>query len=1020
MNPPVKHLVVVLGMHRSGTSAMTRGLQVLGVDLGSHLMSPAPGINDKGFFEDAEINGLNDELLHRLGQQWHSLTPIAWDESSATMVREFKARAVALLRSRMKASDVFGIKDPRLSKLLPFWRSVFNDLPVQPGFLIACRNPLSVARSLARRDGFESGKSHYLWLEHTLATLIHTADHSRLVVDFDRLMDDPAAQLGRIARCLNMDFDPASPAFHIYRNEFLDHALRHTRFATSDLERDEAVPASVVQLYRGLQDLAAERIGFDSPQYQSLLARMMEHRQIVRPALVMMDTRDRQFASLKQTVAEHNNQMAALSRVTTQREDQIIQLNHLVIERDARVAALSQSLEEHRSQVSSLAQAHNALLASRSWRVTAPLRLLGRHARRIRRVLQLASTLIKMRGGAAAALRSIWHVAQREGWTGVRNCIASALRVATGADKYMEWIRRHDTLTDADLAEISRRIADLKHKPLLSVIMPVYNPPAEWLDQAIWSVRNQLYSHWELCIADDASTNTIIHSLLRRHAAEDSRIKLVLRTVNGNISRASNSALELATGEFVALLDHDDLLAVHALYWVAETINARPAAALIYSDEDKINLAGARYSPHFKCDWNPDLFLSQNMICHLGVYRTNLVRQAGGFREGYEGAQDYDLALRCIERIRDEQIVHIPRILYHWRAHPASTALSSSAKSYAFEAGRRAIAAHLSRKNIRAKVLPTMQYYRVQYAVPEPPPRVTLVIPTRNGLSLLRKCVDSICTKTDYPDYEILIVDNRSDDPALFAYYESLKHYARIRILHDDRPFNFSALNNRAVRECNGMLIGMLNNDTEVIAPGWLTEMVSLAMQPGVGAVGARLWYSNDTLQHAGVILGLGGVAGHSHKGLRKANGGYFSRAALLQSISAVTAACLVIRRETYLQAGGMDETNLPVAFNDVDFCLKVRALGYRNVWTPYAELYHHESATRGFEDSPEKEARFQREIAYMRKRWGAQIDHDPAYNPNLTLDHEDFSLAWPPRVGSLRRESSNGASAHVGSISGQ
>jgi GT2 family glycosyltransferase len=276
---------------------------------------------------------------------------------------------------------------------------------------------------------------------------------------------------------------------------------------------------------------------------------------------------------------------------------------------------------------------------------------------------------------------------------------------------------------------------------------------------------------------------------------------------------------------------------------------------------------------------------------------------------------------------------------------------------------------------------------------------VSLIIPTRNGLVLIRQCIESILGRTDYPSYELVIVDNASDDPEILAYFESLETNQRVRVLRDDRPFNFAALNNMAVNEVQGEVIGLVNNDSHVISPDWLTEMVSIAMQPGVGAVGARLWYPDDTLQHGGVILGVRGVAGHSHKGLPRNNPGYFGRAALMQSLSAVTAACLLIRRDIYLRAGGMDANNLKIAFNDVDFCLKVKELGYRNVWTPYAELYHHESASRGLENAPEKQARFADEVRFMQQRWGDRLANDPAYNPNLTLQAENFSLAWPPRI---------------------
>jgi O-antigen biosynthesis protein len=567
---------------------------------------------------------------------------------------------------------------------------------------------------------------------------------------------------------------------------------------------------------------------------------------------------------------------------------------------------------------------------------------------------------------------------------------------------YQSWLAAYGKVTISMRAEMRRRAAGFQRQPLVSVLMPTYNTPSEWLQEAIASVRRQLYPHWQLCIADDASTDEGTRSLLRRHAAEDPRISVVFREKNGHISAASNSALELCQGEWVALLDHDDVLTEDALFHVVAAINAHPEAMLLYSDEDKIDSKGKRFGHHFKPDWNIDLFYSYNLVCHLAVYRSQLVRDAGGFSVGMEGAQDYDLALRCIERIAPRQIHHIPRILYHWRAHENSTAQAQEAKPYAMVAGERALNEHFARIGLAAHAEIDGQGYRVRYALPDPPPLVSIIIPTRNQLSLLRQCVESVQKRTTYPRYELLVVDNASDDPATLDYLQELGKRPGCRVLRDERPFNYSQLNNGAVATCAGELVALLNNDIEVITPDWLDELVSLACQPGVGTVGARLWYPDDTLQHGGVVVGLGGVAGHSHKRLRRGHAGYAARARFRSSFSAVTAACLVVRKAVFEQVGGLNEKELKVAFNDVDFCLRVSEAGYRNVWTPYADLYHHESVSRGADDSADKRARFASEVAYMRQRWASVIAADPAYNPNLTLDREDFGLAWPPRLAAL------------------
>ena len=607
-------------------------------------------------------------------------------------------------------------------------------------------------------------------------------------------------------------------------------------------------------------------------------------------------------------------------------------------------------------------------------------------------------------GGLGALLAKAWRAYRRDGLHGVRQGL-SVLRTlvrrpgALDRNNYARWVLQFDTLTPAARSQFAAAAA-AGDGPLISVLMPVYNPDPAWLDAAIESVRAQLYPHWELCIADDASTDPAVTQLLRRHEAADPRIKLVLREQNGHISAATNSALALAQGEWVCLFDHDDLLTEHALFWIADAIRANPDAALVYSDEDKIDASGQRREPHFKPDWNYTLFLSYNLISHLGAYRTQMVRAVGGFRLGFEGAQDYDLALRCIETLRPGQIVHVPRVLYHWRIHAASTAQAGESKPYALLAGEKALNEHFARRGMAAQAsLQPRGYYRTQFALPAVLPLVSLIIPTRNGEALVRQCIASIRAKTQYPNYEIILVDNGSDDPAALRYFEELAAQEGVRVLRDDRPFNYSALNNAAAAQARGEFLALVNNDIEVISPDWLGEMVSWALQPGVGVVGARLLYPDGSLQHGGVVLGLGGVAGHSHKHFPRQHPGYFFRAILTQEFSAVTAACLLVRKSIYEAVGGLEEKHLAVAFNDVDFCLRVGEAGYRNIYAAHAELYHHESVSRGHEDTTEKKARFKAEAGYMKSRWAALLAADPAYNPNLTRDYEDFSYAWPPRV---------------------
>jgi GT2 family glycosyltransferase len=467
---------------------------------------------------------------------------------------------------------------------------------------------------------------------------------------------------------------------------------------------------------------------------------------------------------------------------------------------------------------------------------------------------------------------------------------------------------------------------------------------------------------------------------------------VVATPLQDDLSSAANRALALASGDYLAFLGEADQLPCQALFYIAQAIADHPEVAMIYSDEDKINQRGIRYDPWFKCEFNYELLLSQNAIGHLTVYRRDLIKDLEGFRVGFEGAQDYDLALRALERIDATKVIHIPRILYHQRTRTRQTAAAT-------EAARRAVTEHLVRTYRGGVVEPVPeapQYNRVRYPLPPALPLVSIIIPTRDRADLLGMCLDSLLAKTTYTLYEIIIVDNGSVEASTQALFARLPK-DRIFVIHDDAPFNYSRLNNLAVAQAKGDVIFLMNNDIEILTPDWLEEMLSFACQPDIGCVGARLWFPDGRLQHAGVITGLGGVAGHPNKYFPRGYVGYFGRALLAQSMSAVTAACLMIRRQVWDQVQGLDE-NLAVAFNDVDFCLRVRAAGYRNVWTPFAEMTHYESASRGNETTPKKQERYLKEIEQIKSRWGHLLINDPAYNPNLTLAHDDFSLAWPPR----------------------
>ena len=532
----------------------------------------------------------------------------------------------------------------------------------------------------------------------------------------------------------------------------------------------------------------------------------------------------------------------------------------------------------------------------------------------------------------------------------------------------------------------------LDTQPLISLIMPVYNVDPKWLDKAIKSVEAQWYQNWELCIADDKSDNIETIEYLKN--IDNPKIKIRFLETNLNISGASNAALELATGEYIALMDNDDEITPNALYEVVKKINETDAD-FIYSDEDFIDTEGNCANPHYKPDFSPDLLLSHNFITHFACFRRSLLDEVGYFNSAFDGSQDYDLFLRLTERT--EKIAHIPKVLYHWRTLETSTSANAQAKPEAIERGRKVLEAAIKRRGIDATVehgnLP--HYFRVKYAIKDNP-LVSIIIPFKDKPELLEMSVNSILEKSTYQNYEIIGISNNSQDPKVFELMQELEAKdSRVKFHEYNTEFNYADINNHAVNSyAKGEHVLLLNNDIEVISPDWIEAMLEHSQREEIGCIGAKLYYPNDTIQHAGVIIGLGGYAGHSHKMYPRDNPGYFNRLNVVQNVSAVTAACLMIKKSLYQQVGGMDEVKFKVAYNDVDFCLRVMEAGYRNLFTPYAQMYHHESISRGYETTPEKIARFQKEKdALFERHQEILTSGDPYYNPNLTHDKEDFSL---------------------------
>lgn len=544
---------------------------------------------------------------------------------------------------------------------------------------------------------------------------------------------------------------------------------------------------------------------------------------------------------------------------------------------------------------------------------------------------------------------------------------------------------------DFDERTVADAIQKFRKKPLISIIMPVYDVPPRYLFKAIQSVEKQLYPNWELCIADDASKNKDTVDYLK--GIMNDKVKVKFLSENKGISGASNEAVSISSGEYLALLDNDDKLTRDALYEAVKAINESDAD-VIYSDEDFIDKNGKFLAAHFKPDYSPDLLNSYNYITHLLIFKRNLFDRSGKFDSAYDGAQDYDLILKLVEKT--DKIHHVKKVLYHWRTLKTSTSSSSGAKTYADDAGKLALEASLKRKKIAGEVLKiNVRFnYRVKRKIHDFC-KISIIIPFKDESKLLDSCINSILNRSSYRNYEILGISNGSEKPETFALMEQLKyHDSRIRFYEYNIPFNYSKINNYAAAMATGEHVILLNNDIEIISEEWIESLLEHSQRSDVGAVGGKLYYRNNRIQHAGIIIGIAGFAGHSHRHFRRTDLGYYHRLISIQNYSAVTGALMMVKKRLYDEVGGLDEENLSIALNDVDFCLKLRAKGYLNVFTPYCEAYHYESYSRGYEDTEEKSKRFEKEKNYFIEKYrNLIINGDPYYNPNLNLNSEDFSL---------------------------
>lgn len=585
-----------------------------------------------------------------------------------------------------------------------------------------------------------------------------------------------------------------------------------------------------------------------------------------------------------------------------------------------------------------------------------------------------------------------WTLIQKKGVRGFKEHLKKIMNPQYS--NYDAWVR-DKLLTDDEIKQQIEKCQEFVYRPKISIIIPLYNTPLKYLKEMLNSITQQTYDNWQLCLAD-GSSNEACEKFIRRKYAKDSRVIYKHLEENKGIAENTNQALKMADGDYILLSDHDDVVVQGALYEIVKQLNEEPKTDILYTDEDKISMDGKLYfGPNMKSDFNIDLLRSVNYICHIFVVRKSIVDEIGGFRSEFDGAQDYDFILRCCEKT--SQIYHIPKVLYHWRAHPDSTAEDPESKRYAYEKGRKAVQEHYKRLNIPAKVEDTKYWgiYRSIFGV-QGNPKVSILILNKDHKEDLEKCISSIMERTTYSNFEIIIAENNSEEKEIFQYYNKLeREYENVKVVYWKGEFNFSAINNFAAQYATGEYYVLLNNDIEIITPEWLEEMLGYCQREDVGMVGVKLYYPDHSIQHAGVVLGMGGIAGHI---LCKADGdepGYNGRLVTVQDISAVTAACAMIKKEVYEDVGGLDET-FRVAFNDIDLCMKVREKNLLIVFTPYVEMYHYESKSRGLEDTPEKQMRFAGEIKHFQMKWEEALKKgDPYYNPNLSLEEGDCSLRY-------------------------
>jgi len=1016
-----RKVILVLGMHRSGTSAVTRCLNLLGAEIGNKLLPPAED-NRSGFWEHADVVSLHEELLSDLGRVWHDARalPEGWLLSAAA--RKARGKLAELIANDFDGSTLWAVKDPRLCRFVPLWREVLLESGFEAAALLVVRHPAEVARSLGIREGLRSETTYLNWLEHFAEAESATRGMPRALLSYNGLLSDWRDAFAKAGRAMGVKWPTPIEDAHPAIDAFLDRSKRHHVFSRGSgqppeiLDRLYELCCAVdpdAQDWNAISGLV-DAYRLVAPPFLGRVEDLLEEARAAESKALRIGEREARLQQRVDALQAHGAELESALVASRERAARVQRETFCVM---AKALELSNQLEAARIRNAdwearysekdelegSLRHELAEIKASTLWRALVGLRSI------------LLCLPANVRLALRLAMRSAWWIVTpwrtparlrffRERRAATRHrtpssanteCVTVEAVAGGAADLEQRRVpsapaRYTYSPPDMDPAAIGKGLLGLSRHTLFSVIVPVYNTDPGLLRRMIASVEAQWYSHWELVLVDDHSTSPAVREVLSDLI--DPRIVIVQIAENRGISGATNEGIARATGDFIVFLDHDDELTVDCLYELALRID-RDDPDYLYSDEDKLDADGTFRDPFFKPDWSPDTLMSSMFTGHVSCVRRSLALELGGLRSEYDGSQDWDFVLRVSERAR--RIAHVAKVLYHWRITPGSCASDLQAKPWAIDAGKRAREDALRRRSQSGELVPVPElpgYYRTRYRM-QGQPLISILIPSKNNGAVLKACIDSIFERTTYRPFEIVVINNGSTDGATLDYLSGLQKRESIRVLDCNVPFNYSEINNAGVRFSRGELLVFLNDDTEVLSADWLEYMGGYAQLPHVGAVGAKLLYpGTGTVQHSGVLNLTNGPC-HAFARIDARAPGYFARNMLEHDWLAVTGACLMIERKKFEAAGGFDE-DLAVAYNDIALCLSLVEHGFYQVVCPGVELIHHESLSRGKDGLDRaRMARGDRERIIMFGKHPGFFDRDPFHNPNLAPNDVYFGV---------------------------